>query len=95
MSRLRPVLMLSFGVILAVSAAACREKAPTATNAAPSAAPSPPAQSAAPRARAAAPFVEPAPAPVPEDFEETVDREITGKNLEKELDKLEREMKTP
>lgn len=52
----------------------------------------------APAAPPSAPVVAapPEPAlPTSEDFEESVNREISGTNLERELDKLERELEKP
>lgn len=54
-----------------------------------------------PSATAPAPVVTAPPAPAPEpppteaDFEEEATQQITNKNLEEELDKLERELKSP
>lgn len=74
---------------------ACRQKsAPSQDRETPSASTSSAARRPAllpPRPVAA----EAAPVPVEEDFEESVDREISAKNVEQELDKLERELKNP
>jgi hypothetical protein len=77
--------------LLALSLAACKEKeAPTepAEVAPPVSAPAlPPPPPPAPP--------EPAPPSTEADFEEEADQQITNKNLEEELDKLERELKSP
>ncbi len=78
-----------------VTLAACRQKATTQDKESPSAAPSSRVVSAAPPLRPRPAPVEAPPVPVEEDFEEGVDREISAKNVEQELDKLERELKKP
>lgn len=86
----RTSLLCAFAV-LALSLAACKEKeAPKepAEVAPPVSAPPlpPPPPPAAP---------EPAPVSTEADFEEEAAQQITNKNLEEELDKLERELKSP
>jgi len=72
--------------------AACRSKADQVALPAP-----PPASSPAPATPAPLPppRAEPPNLPTSEDFETAAARDISSKNLEQELDKLERELKEP
>ena len=54
----------------------------------------PPVVSAAPTLPTPVPIPEAAPVPTEADFEEEAAQQITNKNLEEELDKLERELKS-
>lgn len=86
----RSILLLAAGA-LSLSLTACKDKEaphePTEAAPAVSAAPTPPP--------APAPsVVEAPPVPTEADFEEEAAQQITNKNLEEELDKLERELKS-
>jgi hypothetical protein len=85
---------LLYGVVaLSFAFAGCKDKeVPKEV----SEAPPPSAPPAAPPAPAPpAPAPEADPVPTEADFEEEAAQQITNKNLEEELDKLERELKTP
>ena len=72
--------------------AACRSHADQVAPPAPSAVSSPALAAPAPPPQ---PRAEPPNLPTNEDFEEAAARDISSKNLEQELDKLERELKEP
>ncbi|MFZ5891347.1 MAG: hypothetical protein ACOY0T_09875 [Myxococcota bacterium] len=81
--------------LLMLIAAACRSRNDAAPPSPAPSAPSVPASTSAALPPTAAPRAEPPALPTLEDFEESASQEISGKNLEQELDKLERELTKP
>lgn len=86
--------LLLFSLVLLASCRA-RKEHPESAPTPPASVPTLSAAPTAPSARGALPRSERAPLPVSEDFEESASREISGKNLEQELDKLELDLKEP
>jgi hypothetical protein len=83
--------LLSGLVALSLAFAACKDKEVPKEVSEPAPPPSAPPVVPAPPV----PVAEAEPVPTEADFEEEAAQQITNKNLEEELDKLERELKTP
>ncbi|MGC4088594.1 MAG: hypothetical protein QM756_11995 [Polyangiaceae bacterium] len=81
---------LLFMLWVSCAACGCRTRSESTATAAPPVTSAPPQSSLSTEAPAL-----PAPLPSNEDFEEDAEREISSKNLEQQLDQLERELKEP